>query len=107
MDQPDVERARRAGVREVALEPRDRQVRGADGQVEEVGAAWRAAVVRREDGRQRRLASALDRAQSEIALLTEELDIKDTRWSRLPPRRRPFYGPVQRMRILQLKAARG
>ena len=29
------------------------------------------------------------------------------RLGRVPPRRRPHYGPVQRMRILKLKAARG
>ncbi len=55
----------------------------------------------------RRLTADLDRATTEIALLKEELDIKDDRWSRLPSRRRPYYLPVQRMRILQLKAARG
>ena len=49
----------------------------------------------------------LERAQSEIALLKEELDLKDARWLRLAPRRRPHYKPQQRMRILQLKAARG
>ena len=27
--------------------------------------------------------------------------------ARMPPRRRPHYGPMQRMRILKLKAARG
>ena len=53
------------------------------------------------------MAAELDRANTEIALFTEELDIKDDRWSRLPSRRRPYYLPVQRMRILQLKAARG
>ena len=55
----------------------------------------------------RRLTADLDRATTEIALLKEELDIKDDRWSRLPSRRRPYYTPVQRMRVLQLKAARG
>lgn len=49
----------------------------------------------------------LDRARTEIAQLKEELDLKDARWSRLPSRRRPYYTPLQRMRILQLKAARG
>ena len=44
-----------------------------------------------------------DRAKSEIALLREELNIKDERWSRVAPRRRPYYTPVQRMRILKLK----
>ena len=55
----------------------------------------------------KRMAAELDRANTEIALLKEELDIKDDRWSRLPSRRRTYYLPVQRMRILQLKAARG
>ena len=54
-----------------------------------------------------RLEIELDRANTEIALLREELAIKDARWSRLPSRRRPYYSPVERLRILQLKAARG
>jgi transposase-like protein len=54
-----------------------------------------------------RLESELERADSETALLKEELEIKDARWSRLPSRRRPHFTPTQRMRILQLKAARG
>ena len=66
-------------------------------------ASSRAAVSRVQ---RHRLQAELDRATTEIALLREELDIKDARWNRLPPRRRPFYTPVQRMRILQLKAAR-
>ncbi len=40
-------------------------------------------------------------------MLSEELELKDARWARVPARRRPYYGPVQRMRILQLRAARG
>ncbi len=55
----------------------------------------------------KRLTAELDRATTEIALLKEELHIKDDRWSRLPSRRRPYYTPVQRMRFLELKAARG
>jgi transposase InsO family protein len=58
-------------------------------------------------GKRHRLEVELDQATAEIALLKEELDIKDARWSRLPSRRRPFYSPIQRMRVLQLKAARG
>ena len=54
-----------------------------------------------------RLQARLDQATTEIALLREELEIKDARWSRLRSRRRPYYTPIQRMRILQLKAARG
>ena len=54
-----------------------------------------------------RLQTDLDRATTEIALLNEELAIKNDRLRRVPPRRRPYYGPTQRMRILKLKAARG
>jgi transposase-like protein len=56
---------------------------------------------------QRRLRSDLEQATSEIALLREELSIKDDRWQRSHSRRRPHYSPTQRMRILQLRAARG
>ncbi len=56
----------------------------------------------------RHCASAeVDRLRAEVALLTEELDVKDSRWARVPARRRPYYGPVQRMRIQQLRASRG
>jgi len=53
------------------------------------------------------LLADLEEARTEIALLKEELSIKDARWSRVSARQRPQYGPVQRMRILQLRAARG
>ena len=43
--------------------------------------------------RQRALAE-VDRLRSEIAQLAEELDLKDSRWARVPARRRPYYGPV-------------
>jgi hypothetical protein len=55
----------------------------------------------------RRLLAELDQLKTEIALLREELAIKDERWSRSHPRRRPHYLPVQRLRILTLRAARG
>ena len=55
----------------------------------------------------RRLVARLEQATHEIALLREELDIKDGRWQRSRSRRRPHYTPVQRMRILQLRATRG
>ena len=54
----------------------------------------------------RRHAAELDRLRTEVALLNEELELKDTRRRRLPARRRRHYGPVHRMRILQLRAAR-
>ena len=55
----------------------------------------------------KRLHAQLDQATAEIELLREELLIKDGRWARSRSKRRPHYSPVQRMRILQLRAARG
>jgi len=55
----------------------------------------------------RRLRARLEQATAEIARLREELSIKDGRWERARSRRRPHYMPTQRMRILQLRAARG
>jgi len=54
-----------------------------------------------------RPAAQLDRARQEIALLREELRIKDARMAFIPPHQRPHYPPTQRMAILELKAARG
>ena len=48
-----------------------------------------------------------ERLQSELGLLAEELALKDARWTRQPAHRRPHYDPVQRMRILELRAIRG
>ena len=42
-----------------------------------------------------------------LALVAEELELKNARWARVPAHRRPHYSPVQRMRILELRAARG
>jgi len=54
-----------------------------------------------------RLQTQLDQAENEIALPKKELAIKDARWGRVPPRRRPHFTPIQRMCILQVKVARG
>ena len=54
-----------------------------------------------------RLAAEKDRLQEECALLREELRLKDTRIAQITPQRRPHYGPVERMAILELRAARG
>ena len=54
-----------------------------------------------------RLAGKLERAENEIALLREELRIKDARMARIPAKNRPHYAPVERMGILELKAVRG
>ncbi len=36
----------------------------------------------------------VERLRTEIALLSEELGLKDARWARIPARRRPYYGPT-------------
>ena len=54
-----------------------------------------------------RLRAVLDAAQSEVAMLTEELRIKDCRLARIDPRGRPHYPPEERLAILALRAARG
>lgn len=52
------------------------------------------------------LKAKLDRANQEIALLREEMRIKDARMTHLPPHQRPHYPPTERLAILELKAAR-
>lgn len=52
-------------------------------------------------------AAEIDRRDQEIALLREELRIKDARMASLHPHRRPHYGPAERMAILEYRAARG
>jgi hypothetical protein len=53
-----------------------------------------------------RRAAEADRLTSEIGLLREELRTEDTRLAKIDPRRRPYYPSVERVAILQLKAAR-
>lgn len=53
------------------------------------------------------LAGELDQAKQEVALLREEMRIKDARMARIPAHQRPFYPPIERMAVLELKAARG
>ncbi|UCG16703.1 MAG: transposase [Phycisphaerales bacterium] len=48
-----------------------------------------------------------DQLRQEVALLTEEIQIKDTRMKRVDPQRRPHYLPTERMAILELRAAQG
>jgi transposase InsO family protein len=72
-----------------------------------ISLAAMALAVARDRHARSRLETELERADTEIALLKEELAIKDARWGRVPPRWRPHFTPVQRMRILQVKAARG
>ncbi len=47
------------------------------------------------------------RLEREVSLLREELRIKDARMERVPPHRRPHYQAVERLAILELRAARG
>ncbi len=54
-----------------------------------------------------RLQAQIDRLNHEIALLQEEHRIKDARMDRVLPHRRPHYTPLERMAILELRAARG
>ncbi|MCP3917779.1 MAG: helix-turn-helix domain-containing protein, partial [bacterium] len=65
--------------------------------------AWSRASTRSSQHRER---AEIDRLRAEIEHLKEEMAIKDSRWGRHSPRRRPHYGPIQRMRILRLRAAR-
>jgi putative transposase len=49
----------------------------------------------------------MDRLTNDVALLREELRIKDARIAKIDPRHRPHYAATERMAILELKAARG
>ncbi len=54
-----------------------------------------------------RLKSHLEQAKQEIALLREQMRIKDARMASIPPQCRPHYPPTERLAILEIKAARG
>ena len=54
-----------------------------------------------------RLRARIDSQDREIGLLLEELRIKDARMERLSAQRRPHYPPIERLSILELRAARG
>ncbi len=54
-----------------------------------------------------RLHAKVEEQAEEISRLEEELRLKDLRMGRLKPRRRPHYRGVERLAILELKAARG
>ena len=53
-----------------------------------------------------RLAARVDQLTAEVALLREELRIKDARMARIPAERRPPYPPEERLAVLALRAAR-
>jgi DNA-binding transcriptional regulator YiaG len=61
------------------------------------------------DGRVARLRRKAqnDQLKQKVALLTEEIRIKDARLKRVEPQKRPHYVPTERMAILELRAARG
>ena len=54
-----------------------------------------------------RLRADNDRLKSENALLEREIVIKDARFNRLPPKKRPEYLPSERLEILLIKTMRG
>ena len=54
-----------------------------------------------------RLQAENDLLQRELSLLREEIRIKDARMERVPAQRRPHYPPIERLAILELRAARG
>ncbi len=51
--------------------------------------------------------SELQRVTAMVSLLREEIRIKDARMARISSHRRPQYQPVERMAILELRAAQG
>lgn len=62
---------------------------------------------RRSDRRAVSARGELSQFRREIELLREQLRIKDARFARVAPHRRPHYTPVERLAILELKAAQG
>ena len=54
-----------------------------------------------------RLRAERDRLRQEVALLREEMRIKDARMAAIRPHHRPYYRAVERLAILELRAARG
>lgn len=54
-----------------------------------------------------RLKAESERLRGEILQLREEMRIKDARMEQILPHRRPHYPPIERLAILELRAARG
>ena len=54
-----------------------------------------------------RLRRKIERLERELAVVREEMRIKDCRLARIPSLRRPHYTPVERLHILEVRAARG
>ncbi len=63
--------------------------------------------IQRQDRVRDRGFAKIERLRQEIRLLKEELRLKDARMLRVPGRRRPYYQPVERLAILELRAVRG
>lgn len=59
------------------------------------------------DRRRVRTRAEMDHLRQEVALLQEELRIKDARMMRIPAPRRARHTPMERMAILELRALRG
>src|SRR5436309_2594083 len=53
-----------------------------------------------------RLKAEFEQLQQELALLREEIRIKDARMAQIAPHRRSHFPPTERMAILELRAAR-
>jgi len=51
-----------------------------------------------------RLKARVDQLEQRVARLTEQARIKDTRFGRIEPQKRPHYLPTERMAILELRA---
>jgi len=49
----------------------------------------------------------ISRLTEELFLIKEEMRIKDARMAGIPAHRRPHYLPIERLAILELRAARG
>ncbi len=54
-----------------------------------------------------RLKARCEELEQQVSRLAQEIRIKDTRMRSIPAHRRPHYSPVERMSILQLRAAHG
>ena len=54
-----------------------------------------------------RLRTDAQRLQDHVAMLEEQMRIKDARMARIEPRKRPHYTPQERLQILLLRSANG
>jgi len=54
-----------------------------------------------------RVVADLALAKRESAILKKEIRLKDSRFGRVPPHRRPYYRSTERLQVLQIRTARG